>query len=228
METNTRQLPGTVQKAAPDLLGFDTNTVVTACRATCFKSDGYSFCIRYLSRYTPQQPGDLSFNEANDILKAGLALSAVQHVSNYGWIPTKKSGTTFGENAVTNAMSVGLPFGMNIWCDLEGVAKGTPSQDVIDYCNAWYNAVNKVGYIPGIYVGAECGLTENELYYDLKFKHYWKSMSSVPKIPNRGYQLVQSSEENLINNLWIDNDITKNDDMGDSMTWLMFSPDTVK
>jgi hypothetical protein len=220
MITNTQQLPGTVQNAAPNLLGFDTDTVVSASQAAYFKSKGYSFCIRYLSRNSPQQSGDLCFNEANDILNSGLALSAIQHVSSPGWIPTRRLGTTYGKNAASNAQSLGLPLGMNIWCDLEGVASGTSPNDIIAYCNEWYDAVCNVGYIPGIYVGANCVLTGEELYDNLLFAHYWQSLSNVPAIPTRGYQLVQSLEEDLIDGLSIDNDTTQNDELGNSMIWL--------
>ncbi|TRX35529.1 DUF1906 domain-containing protein [Flavobacterium sp. ZT3R18] len=221
MKNNSRKLPGTVQKATPNLKGFDTDTVVSASQANYFKRIGYSFCIRYLSLANGQQSGDLSFNEANDILKEGLALSAVQHVDSAGWTPTKSLGTIYGKNAASNAISVGLPLGMNLWCDLEGIATGTLSQNVIDYCNAWYSAVQKGGYIPGIYVGANSILSGSQLYEDLEFQHYWKSSSSVPAISNRGYQLVQSLENKNSDNLRIDTDTTQNDELGDSMVWLM-------
>ena len=220
MEANKKILSGTIQNAPPNLKGFDTNTVVTASQAVYLKKVGYSFCIRYLSLKAGQKPGDLSFNEAQDILNAGLALSAVQHVLYSGWTPTANKGTTYGKNAASNAIDIGLPLGMNIWCDLEGIASNTPSKNVIDYCNAWYNAVFNAGYILGIYVGANCILTGNQLYENLKFKHYWKSLSRVPTIPNRGYQLIQSLEENLIDNLSIDNDTTQNDEQDDSIIWI--------
>jgi Domain of unknown function (DUF1906) len=219
MNNKIPQLPGTVQNANSNLKGFDTDTVLSASQAAYFKSNGYSFCIRYLSLGNGQQSGDLSFNEANNILNAGLALSAVQHVPYAGWHPTASLGNTNGENAASNASSIGLSIGMNIWCDLEGVASGTLAQDVIDYCNAWYKAVNNGGYIPGIYVGANCILNDNQLY-DLAFQHYWKSLSNVPSIPNRGYQLIQSLEQNLIDGISIDNDLTQNDEMGGSVSWL--------
>lgn len=216
---STTQLPGTVQLAAPGLKGFDTNTVVTATQANEFKNGGYAFCIRYLSIGVGQNSGDLSYNEAKTILDAGLALSAVQHVLNEGWTPTTELGTNYGTNAVANASSIGLPAGMNLWCDLEGIASGTPAQQVIDYCNAWYTAVFDGGFIPGIYVGADCILSGNQLYSDLKFQHYWQSLSTVPAIPNRGYQLIQQMGSTIYG-LSIDNDTTQNDEQGDSMIWL--------
>ena len=75
------------------------------------------------------------------------------------------------------------------------------------------------GFIPGIYVGANCILSGNQLYSDLKFQHYWKSLSNVPTIPNRGYQLIQSKGATVYG-VNIDNDTTQNDEQGDSMIWL--------
>lgn len=213
-------LPGTVERAQPGLKGFDTNTVLTAAQAAAFKADGYAFCFRYLSRNHGQGSGDLSNNEAQIILNAGLALGAVQHVLSEGWTPTKDLGNTYGTNAAANAASIGLPQGMNLWLDLEGVATGIPDQQIIDYCNAWYDAVYAAGYIPGIYVGANCGLSGSQLYSYLKFQHYWKSLSTVPDIPNRGYQMVQGYVSQPVNGVGIDSDVTQNDTQGCAQLWL--------
>lgn len=220
MGTKSSQLTGTIQKASPNLKGFDTDTIITASQAEFFKNAGYAFCIRYLSREETQGANDLSNEEATIILNAGLALSAVQHVAGSGWSPSETLGTTYGTNAVLNATTVGLPAGMNIWCDLEGIASNTSAQNVIDYCNAWYNVVEQAGYIPGLYVGAECILTGEQLYENLKFQHYWKSLSTTPSIPTRGYQMVQSYESNLIDGLGIDIDTTQNDELGNAVLWL--------
>lgn len=213
-------LPGTVQSAAPHLKGFDTATVLTAKEAQEFFQAGYAFCFRYLSRGSGQNPGDLSANEAEVILNSGLALGAVQHVLAQGWTPTQELGTEYGTNAAHNATSIGLSGGMNIWLDLEGVNTTTPAQQVIDYCNAWYDAVVAGGFVPGIYVGAACGLTGTQLYSNLKFQHYWKSESKVPDIPNRGYQMIQSFVQNSVFGIGIDADATQNDLKGGAVLWL--------
>jgi Domain of unknown function (DUF1906) len=211
-------LPGTVQPAANGLKGFDADTVITASTAAEFASSGYAFCVRYLSRGNGQQSGDLSYNEALDILNGGLALMAVQHVAPSGWEPSASLGTEYGTYAADNALSIGLPASMNIWCDLEGVAEGVAAQDVIDYCNAWYDAAEKAGYVPGLYVGASCILDGQQLY-DLKFQHYWKSLSNVPQIPTRGYQLVQHASE-TVHGIGIDPDTTQTDAEGGTALWL--------
>ncbi len=217
--STTQLLPGTVQSAAPGLKGFDTNTIVTAQVAQQFKAQGYSFCARYLSRSTSQGSNDLSNAETANILNAGLALIAVQHVAAEGWVPSASLGTTNGTNAANNAASVGLPKGMNIWCDLEGVATGTASSVVIDYCQAWYTAVAAAGYVPGLYVGANCILTGQQLYSNLSYQHYWKSLSNVPMVATRGYQLIQGAET-TVNGIGIDSDTTQNDNLGGAVLWL--------
>jgi len=218
----TTQLPGTVQAAGTGLKGFDTNTVITLALAQQFKASGYAFCIRYLSRGAGQSSNDLSNKEATNILNGGLALSAVQHVAaNYppGWSPTAALGTTYGTNAASNAASTGLPTGMNLWCDLEGVVPTAADDDVIGYCQAWYAAVAAAGYVPGLYVGANCILTGDQLYNNLSFQHYWKSLSKVPAIPNRGYQMVQGGSV-TVNGIGIDPDTTQTDSKGGTVLWL--------
>ena len=135
-----------------------------------------------------------------------------------GWTPSTSLGTEYGTNAAANAASIGLKQGMNIWCDLEGIASNTSSSVVIDYCQAWYSAVHASGYIPGLYVGANCILTGEQLY-DLSFQHYWKSLSDVPMVSTRGYQLVQS-DGGTVNGIAIDIDVTQADNEGGSVLWL--------
>jgi len=212
-------LNGTIQKAPAGLKGFDADTVITADTAAKFVADGYSFCARYLS-LGQESHSDLSYEEADTILDAGLALIPVQHVRMPGWKPNAQLGVTTGSAAAMNAQTVGFPKGVNVWLDLEGVATGTSAGDVIGYCNAWYNEVAAVGYVPGIYVGADSVLTSEQLYSDLKFSHYWKSESTVPDVDRRGYQLVQHFEPKLVNGIGIDIDTTQDDNLGGQVLWL--------
>jgi hypothetical protein len=212
-------LPGTVQPAPSGALGFDANSHISANVAQQFASQGYQFCVRYLSRGPVQAAGDLSAAEANAILGAGLALMAVQHVRMAGWSPTAALGQSDGTNAAANATTIGFPPGVNIWCDLEGVNQAAAAQDVIGYCNAWYAAVSAGGFVPGLYVGANAILTGQQLY-DLAFQHYWQSESKVPAIPVRGYQMIQTLVPQPVNGIGIDQDVTQTDQLGGQATWL--------
>ena len=216
-------LPGQVQSAPTGVLGFDTDTVLSAENAKHFHIAGYRFCLRYLSLTTLQGSGDLSHDEALSILQAGLALMAVQHVRYPGWTPTASLGTTDGTNAVTNGQAVGLPPGVNIWCDLEGVSRAAQADAVIDYCNNWYDAVAEEGYVPGLYVGYHAILNGDQLYQALKFQHYWKSASEVPEVKVRGYQLIQSdpNPNATVNGIEFDKDTSQTDNEDGQAQWLV-------
>jgi hypothetical protein len=217
---NSSTLPGAVKAAAPNLKGFDTAATISASKAAEFVTSGYSFCARYLSLGNGQNPGDLSVAEATGIVNAGLALMAVQHVRAAGWSPSGELGASTGANAASNAQSIGLPAGMNIWCDLEGCAADATAQQVIDYCQGWYNAVAAAGYVPGLYVGAGSVLSSSQLYYNLSFQHYWRSQSNVPDVAERGYQLTQLYPTVTVNGVGIDQDTTSTDNQGGTVLWL--------
>lgn len=213
-------LPGTVKSAPLGKLGFDSNTVVTAAVASAFFADGYRFCLRYIAR-GPQPPTDLSTSEATAILDSGLALMPVQHVAKSPWIPTKALGTQYGTAAGDNAAAVGFPADVSVWCDLEGVNEATTAQAVIDYCNAWYDAVKAAGFLPGLYVGSGAILNDQQLHSKLKFQNYWRSQSNVPNVDKRGYQMIQLFPETTVHGIGVDIDITQTDYQGDTAQWLV-------
>ena len=215
-------LSGKVQSAAPGLQGFDTDTKLTSSTAQQLRNSGYRFCIRYISLGGEDTDADLSYSEASQILDAGLALMPVQHVRYPGWTPSASLGSSLGERAAVNAYTVGFPAGVNVWCDLEGISNGTPSQQVINYCNAWYDAVAQWGYVPGLYVGYNTFLSSEQLYWSLQFAHYWQSMSDVPDVYKRGYQMVQQATT-TVNGISIDPDTTQTDNQGDNVIWLVRS-----
>ena len=219
--SGTATLPGTVKSAPPGALGFDTDTVLSASTAAAFVADGAVFAVRYLSRTTPEAAGDLSAAEAKDILAAGLALMAVQHVSQSGWTPNQSLGTQYGNAAAANAQQVGLPTGVVLWLDLEGVASGTDANAITDYCNAWFASVSAAGYLPGTYIGANCGLTGDQIYYGLLCEYYWQSGSRVPAVPVRGYCMVQTiSQSYVFDGVAYDQNTIQADSPGDTPIWL--------
>jgi len=212
-------LPGLVRQAAAGLTGFDINSIVSAADAENFKAAGYDFCIRYIPRTAALAAGNLTNDEATDIVNAGLALMAVQHVALPGWAPTAALGTAYGGYAAEYCSQVaGLPQGINIWCDLEGVAPGTPAADVIAYCQAWYHAVNEAGYIPGIYVGYDAILSPQQLYNALSFRHYWRAYNG-PQVAVRGFQMIQKTQVN-VSGFDIDPNVTQIDHLGGIPRWL--------
>lgn len=216
------QLPGTVQAAPFDLLGFDANTPISASAAQAFLAKGYRYAIRYVGR-RQMKPHDLSSGEAKTILQAGLALMPVQHVELPGWSPTAALGTEYGINAGRFTKQLGFPSGVCVWLDLEEVSDDSTAADVIAYCNAWYDAVTTAGFTPGIYVGYNPGLTGQQLYANLRFKHYWGAYNVDVSIPNRGWQLKQSVGKGTIGGITTedyDDDLTLTDKKGGQVLWL--------
>lgn len=212
-------LPGSVQTAKPGLSGFDVNQVLTAGQALGFKNAGNDFCIRYVPRTAALAAGNLTNAEALAILGAGLALMPVQHVALPGWQPNTNLGTLYGNYAATYAAQVvNLPPGVNLWCDLEEVASSATTADVIGYCQAWYIAVHTAGYVPGLYVGWQPGLTPDQLYNNTSFQHYWQAYNG-DGVSGRGFQLLQKTQKTL-GGIEYDPDVTQVDHEGGSALWL--------
>jgi hypothetical protein len=183
-----------VFKSPPDgLRGFDTDSVVNDATARAFADAGYRFCVRYVRRQE-RHPHDLSGQELTGLLGAGLGVMAVQHVAPDGWSPTAALGASYGSVAATEATAIGIPSGVTLWCDLEGVALGTPARHVIGYCNEWYAAVQGEGFVPGLYVGFRCGVTAAQLYHALRFSHFWGAynVNADEEPAVRGFQMKQS------------------------------------
>jgi len=219
-------LPGVVRDATPGVKGFDANVIISSQTAQAFAAAGYKFCVRYVGR-TQMADHDLSAGEAGNILGAGLALMVVQHVLNPGWEPTGDLGAQYGTNAGKFTKQIGVPPGVNVWCDLEGVAGDAPAQNVIDYCHQWYMQVQAAGYVPGLYVGYGAGLSAQHLY-DLPFDHYWSAYNldgdDYPAV--RGVQLKQKTGKGTVGGLTTevyDDDFTQTDALGGNALWL--SPD---
>jgi len=186
-------LPGHVFTAPDGVRGFDTAEKVSAASAAAFRRRGYRFCVRYVRRDKPHATA-LSASEAKSLLDVGIGLMVVQYVeSESSWIPTGVKGKTNGTVAAAEAEKLGVPWGVTVWCDLEGVAPRTPAQQVIDYCNRWHVAVGSAGYVPGLYVGYRAGLSPTQLYRALRFTHYWGAynLDSDRYPATRGLQMKQ-------------------------------------
>lgn len=214
-------LTGVVQSAPSGRVGFDTDTKLDLATAKLFRQSGYDFCLRYLS-LDNESSYDLDYDEAQAILNAGLALMPVQHVRYAGWMPDAALGTQTGKTAANNAVQVGCPIKVNVWLDLEGISASAMAADVIAYCNSWFDAVAEVGYLPGLYVGANSILDGQQLYSRLKFQHYWHSLSIVPNVAVRGYQMIQS-DGSTVHGIGIDKNMTQADADRGQVQWLIQS-----
>ena len=171
--------------------GFDCDTHVSSSIAQRFKRAQYDFVGRYVRR-DPVNPNDLTPEEVDVILDAGLALVVVQHCPRPGWRPSLDLGARYGATVVSECSTrLALSGGFNVVLDLEGIDMQTPAGDVVAYCNRWYTEVAAAGYVPMIYLGYDCGLTNRQAYQALKFSHYWGAYN-VDVVPSvRGYQMQQ-------------------------------------
>jgi hypothetical protein len=161
-----------VVSASPADLCVDTDMVLTATNCAALVSFGVKGVFRYVS--------DVSILELNSILGSGLKLFFVNHSRSPGWIPSASEGTSDGQRDVKNLQGLGVPKGVHMFFDLEGVGGGSP-QAVIAHVTAWAAVISAAGYIPAIYVGAQALLTSAQLYA-LPVFLYWCSASNVTDI----------------------------------------------
>jgi hypothetical protein len=173
--------------------GFDANRPIDARSAKQAALMGYRFAVRYIRR-APVNPKDITAGELAGLLEAGLAVMLVQHVASESlWRPSRMLGDRYGATAAEECRKVGLPLGVTVWLDLEGVAPGVTPGDVIQYANAWHAQVAEAGYRPGLYVGWHAVLSADQLYRNLRFDGYWSAFNlDRDKYPAvRGVQMRQ-------------------------------------
>lgn len=178
--------------------GFDADAPLDSVRARAFHAAGYRFAIRYVRR-VPRHTYDISVKEIAAIAGAGLALGIVQHVAPENWAPFGALGRAYGATAAIECQAVGLPQGINVWCDLEGVKPGVLSENVIDFLNQWWDQVAAAGYLPGLYVGWRPGITAQQLYSNTKFQYFWAAYNlNGDQYPaTRGVCMQQGVEQTL-------------------------------
>jgi hypothetical protein len=151
--------------------GFDCNSRVLADQARRMRDAGYRFAGRYVRR-EQAHTFDLTTAEVVTLLDAGLGITIFQHVAKTGWMPSGRLGESYGAIAAEESRQLGIPPNVVLWCDLEGVSISAPTQAVIDFSNAWFDAVKAAHYDPGIYLGWRSGITGYDAYYKLKFRRY--------------------------------------------------------
>jgi hypothetical protein len=202
-------------------IGLDLTTRLNKVSARQYYNKNFRFVVRYVGRDDGSTTYvDLNQEEGQAIIDAGLGV--VQHPLAEGWRPTRDLGIRFGSAAARLCGGAGLPVGVTVWLDLEGVAHGTAAQHVIDYCNACNDEVAAVGYIPGVYIGANPGLSADQLYWDLRIASYWRGAASesagVPAdIPHRGYQMTQRITGAAGSE--VDRDVIKTDNFNTAVQW---------
>jgi Domain of unknown function (DUF1906) len=199
--------------------GGDSDQVCTPALAEELYHAGVRFLLRYLSRTTPQNTGDISVIERAAILAGGISVGYVQHYPGSGWMPSAPRGNAYGLAAVANLKQIGAPPGVCVWRDWEGLILSATAEACIADMNAWNDAVASFGYVPGIYVGYDAILGASDLYWRLTCKHYWKSESTVPVPEVRGYQMIQSIAPSPVEGYDWDRDVVVADLRGGLPIW---------
>lgn len=211
-------LPGKVIEVPAGTRAFDCNAHVSVFAASQFRMQGFRLAIRYVGR-VKMAPQDLTASEASGILGAGLGLNIVQHVhpdsEKAGWVPTPALGKQYGAFAAQMAAEIGYGLGGMLWWDDEGVKPGTSHQDVISFGNYWLDQVGEAGFTPGCYVGFNPSLTNDELYKNLRFEHFWGAMNlNSDQIPSvRGLQMKQKLQK-VLDGITYDPDVVQRDLLG--------------
>jgi hypothetical protein len=218
-------LPGRIEAVPSGARGFDTATPLTAASASAFVVAGFRFTVRHLSAGETASPDALTSVESLAILQAGLALMAMQRVAVSGSVPSEALGQQYGRTAAASARAVGFPAGVTIWLDLDGVPAETNADAVIAFCNAWFRDVAAAGYAPGMCVGPDTILSEEQLEVDLRVRHYWNVGAAVQRVPIRGWCMLQdSNDESEVGGVAYAGDTVQADHLRGTPTWL--APDS--
>ena len=134
----------------------------TAAQAKRLRETGIDGLVGYL--------GTMNTTRLRYVLDAGL-----------GFMPVTYAGEYFDGAAdeLKHLRDLGLPAGLTVMLDLEGKKSyGWPPQDLIAKIDAWALAIQKAGYIAGLYIGSPQPLTGEELAR-LRVTRYWCAPSLV-------------------------------------------------
>jgi hypothetical protein len=186
-------------------IGIDTVSYVTPHAERLKRILGERATIfRYLNhsesyRQTPDPSDDwlksLSMQELRELLDLGFRVGLVQVGIGRRHRGGAEMGRKVGEAAVHNAVGIGAPDAVHIFCDCEWAESIVPPKaEQVEYIEAWGAAVWDGGFIPGLYVSPDLALNCGELYGLRHIRAYWKSASWAPTVNTRGYMIVQSTE----------------------------------
>lgn len=160
---------------------------------------------------------DISHDRLVGILGAGLGLWLVQHALARGWQASTQLGTRLGHNARRNALLVGYAQGAHLALDLEGCS--SIGQPVIDYVNAWSEAVRD-DFEPLLYVGYATGLNAQQLYEAFPAIHCYWSDFGPRQVSTRGFAIKQHSEMACCG-IQVDPDTMGQDLLGGRLRWMI-------
>jgi len=184
-------------KAVPSAInltwGVDTLLTLTRESAISLVTKGCVFRAGYIDHVTAE--------ELADQMSVGMAFSPVTYAGEFD-----------GAHCVARLQALGIPEGVTVWVDVEG--QGLEVAETIARVNAWANSVQAAGFEAGMYVGAGCPLTPNQLT-NLAVTRYWHSCSRALE-PARGYCMRQLRPDDvLVAGVKVDVDVVDPDYCGD-------------
>lgn len=209
-----------IVQAAPDGLSVDTSAAISPelamqiSRTRLMGQPVLGVC-QYVG-FEHNGGGDITTERLEGIMSAGLGLWLVQHVLYPGWTASAALGAQFGAAARRNAESVGYLPGAHLALDLEGCK--SVGQPVIDYVNAWADAVRDK-YPVLLYVGYACGLTAQQLYDALPNVHCYWSDFGPRQVTTRGFAIKQHAQTSFCG-IPVDPDEHHADLLGDRLHWM--------
>lgn len=206
-----------IVEPVPDCFLLDTDRKLTRVEMQAALSAGAKGLIRYVGFGTQPGKDDIDAEELSDAMFLGLGVMLVQHVRNEGWHPSALMGETDGVVACRHAKAAGYLEGATLWDDLEGIL-GT-GQETIAYANAKLEQVGREGFLQGEYIGFGVPLGTHELYADLLTQSYWKSLSNVPDVAQRGYCMLQMGGI-VLGGVEYDLDFHQSDRLGGRAMWM--------
>ncbi len=220
---------GLLTTITPGLTGYDSLGVSTQTQTDCLSTTaGYSFATVNTNGMADANGAAITtssgYQQYNAAAATGMKLVLFQ---GYGtaanfWTTTN-NGNARGITAVLAAHAVRYPTNAMIFLNLEATTAASHTQ-VLTFVQQWIAAVRIRNYLPGIYLGANAGLSAADLNALGKVV-YWKSPSTsgVPT-PARGYVLQQpyADFERATCNVTVDGDVAGSDSTGATLIGAAF------
>lgn len=170
-----RVVPGPIF-AATLLFGVDTLATVSKTDALALVAKGAVFRLGYIDKVTPE--------EIADGQSVGLAFGPVTYALEFD-----------GAHTVARLQALGIPQGVTVWLDVEG--QNLDPGVMMSKIDTWAKTVQAAGYIAGLYIGAGCPLTEDQLQA-LAVTRYWRSVSRVVQPTTRQTCMIQHRPPNVM------------------------------
>lgn len=178
--------------------GVDTLLTLTRESAIALVAKGCAFRGGYVDHVTPQ--------EIADQLSVGLAFTPIGYAMQLD-----------GAHLVRRLRELNVPAGVTIWLDVEGLE--LEANETILRVNGCANTLQVAGFEAGMYVGAGCPLSSNQLT-NLAVTRYWHSCSRA-LTPARGYCMRQLRPDDvLVAGVKVDVDVVEPDYQGDVPTFV--------